>query len=56
MVKFHTGIYAGKTDTFRVLVVQDFERVAVKETNNFANPGAPVDTGSLQYCAGVEGA
>ena len=46
---------AAETDTLRVLVVQDFEGVAVEDANNLANTDAPDNGGGSPYCGGMRG-
>jgi hypothetical protein len=41
--------------TFRVLVVQDFDGVAVEDANNLANTGAPDNAGNVQHCGAWKG-
>jgi len=42
-------------DAVRVLVVQDFEGVAVEDANNLANTGAPDNAGSVPHCGSMRG-
>ena len=46
------AVDAAQTDAFCVLVVQDFEGVAVDHADNFGNNGAPDDAGSVEHWRG----
>jgi hypothetical protein len=42
-----------QSDAFSVLVVHDFDGIAIEDGDNLGNPSAPDDTGSILYCGGM---
>jgi hypothetical protein len=46
---------AAEVNALCVIVVQDFESVAIEDAYNLANTGAPDNAGNVQYCGAWEG-
>ena len=46
---------AAEANALCVIVVQDFESVAIEDAYNLANTGAPDNAGDVQYCGALEG-